>query len=104
MKKASNKQTPKASKKQTGTTDEKNSAQVDDEKRRQEEEEQKKAKLKLLDEHILVLMKDLMKLQHNLVELQTQRCKLTGMETASRQSPGSMLDAKAARRLMGVSQ
>ncbi len=82
MKKASNKQTsktPKTPKKQTDTDD------------------AKQTKLKLLDEHILVLMK-------KLVELQSQRCKLTGMETASRQSPGSMLDGPTAARLMGVSQ
>ena len=87
MKKANNKQqtsktskTPKTSKKQTDTDD-----------------SNKQTKLKLLDEHILVLMK-------KLVELQSQRCELTGMETASRQSPGSMLDGPTAARLMGVSQ
>lgn len=84
MKKANNKQqtskTPKTSKKQTNKDD-----------------SNKDTKLRLLDEHILALMK-------KLVELQSQRCKLTGMETASRQSPGAMLDGPTAERLMGVSQ
>ncbi len=57
----------------------------------------KQTKLRLLDEHILKLMKDL-------VELQEQRCKLTGMETGTRKSAHNMLSGPEAARLMGVSQ
>ena len=63
---------------------------------KKEEDSNKQTKLRLIDERILKLVKEL-------AELTDQRCKLTGMETGTRKSARTMLDGKTARRLMGVS-
>lgn len=53
----------------------------------------KKTELQLLEEEIICLSK-------KLSELNLLRAKLVGMDTETRKSPRSMLDRKAAERLM----
>ncbi len=57
----------------------------------------RETELRLLDEHIAKLAKEL-------GALIDRRCKLAGIETGTRKSPRSMLSGKAAERLMGVSR